>query len=152
MGLTSFLFFQCKTAFNVNTCHVISDTSQLLPPVRRWPSGNRKLLFCLLGNFGQALCIKSCHEDLILTRISHNYAGIGFIQEGSAGGSKLSEQTLQETAIFGPKASLKEVPFLLFWWETYPQTPPPPPEFLPICKYNSWKKLHVTDLSKMDIL
>ena len=28
----SFLFFQCKTAFNANTCHVISNISQLLPP------------------------------------------------------------------------------------------------------------------------
>ena len=43
-----------------------------------------------MGSFGQALC----HEDLILTRKSHNCAGIAFIQGDSAGGSKLSEQTL----------------------------------------------------------
>ena len=42
------------------------------------------------------------------------------------------------------------LPYLLFWWETYPQTFSS--EFLSICEYNSWKKLHVTDLSKMDIL
>ena len=47
-----------------------------------------------MGNFGQALCIRSCHEDLILTRKSHNWAGIAFIQGDSAGGSKLIEQTL----------------------------------------------------------
>ena len=47
-----------------------------------------------LGNFGRALCIRSCHEDLLLTRKSHNCAGIAFIQGDSAGGSKLIEQTL----------------------------------------------------------
>ena len=30
MGV-NFLFFQGKTAFNINTCHVISNISQLLP-------------------------------------------------------------------------------------------------------------------------
>ena len=30
MGVTSFLFFQSKTAFNINTCQVISNISQLL--------------------------------------------------------------------------------------------------------------------------
>ena len=29
-----------------------------------------------MGNFGQALCIRSCHEDPILTRKSHNCAGV----------------------------------------------------------------------------
>ena len=38
--------------------------------------------------------MRSCHEDLILTRKSHNCAGIAFIQGDSAGGSKLIEQTL----------------------------------------------------------
>ena len=47
-----------------------------------------------LGNFGQALCIRSCHEGLILTRKSHNCFGIAFIQGDSAGGSKLIEQTI----------------------------------------------------------
>ena len=51
-------------------------------------------VFYPLDNFGQALCIRSCHEDLILTRKSHNWAGIAFIQEDSAVGSKLIEQTL----------------------------------------------------------
>ena len=96
MGLISFLFFQCKTAFNVNTCHVIPNTSQLLPSVQCSPPGNCSnltIVFHPLGNFGQALCIRSCHEDLILTRKSHNCAGIAFIQGDSAGGSKLIEQT-----------------------------------------------------------
>ena len=52
------------------------------------------IVFYLLGNFGQALLIRSCHEDVILTRKSHNWTGIAFIQGDSAGGSKLIEQTL----------------------------------------------------------
>ena len=52
-----------------------------------------------MGNFGQALCIRSCHEDLILTRKSHNCAGIAFIQGDSAGGSKLIEQTLSNEIV-----------------------------------------------------
>ena len=69
MALISSFFFQCKTAFNVNV-NVISNISQLLPPVRCWPSKNSKLLivFYPLGNFGQAVCISWCHEDLILSR------------------------------------------------------------------------------------
>ena len=51
---------------------------------------NLTIVFYPLGNFGQA----SCHEDLILTRKSHNCSGIAFIQGDSAGGSKLIEQTL----------------------------------------------------------
>ena len=92
----SFLFFECKTAFNVNTCHVISNISQLLPPdhLKIANCFNLTIVFYPLGNFGQALCIKSCHEDLILTRKSHNCGGIAFIQGDSAGGSKLIEQTL----------------------------------------------------------
>ena len=56
---------------------------------------NLTIVFYPLGIFGQVLCIRSCHKDLILTRKSHNYAGIAFIQGDSAGGSKLIEQTLQ---------------------------------------------------------
>ena len=55
---------------------------------------NLIIVFYTLGNFEQALCIRSCHEDLILTRKSHNCSGIAFIQGDSAGGSKLIEQTL----------------------------------------------------------
>ena len=44
--------------------------------------------------------MRSCHEDLILTRKSHNYAGIAFFQGDSAGGSKLTEQTLQNSVLF----------------------------------------------------
>ena len=56
---------------------------------------NFTIVLYLLGNFGQAMCIRSCHEDLVLTRKSHNCAGIAFIQGDSAGGSKVIEQTLQ---------------------------------------------------------
>ena len=99
MGLISLLFFQCKTAFNVNTCHVISNISQLLPllDVDHLEITNRSdltIVFYPLGNFGQALCIRLCHEDMILTRKSHNCAGIEFIQGDSAGGSKLIEQKI----------------------------------------------------------
>ena len=55
---------------------------------------NLTIVFFPLGNFGQSLCIRSCHEDLILTRKSHNCAGIAFIQGDPARGSELSEQTL----------------------------------------------------------
>ena len=60
---------------------------------------NLTTVFYPLGNFGQALCLRSCHEDLILTRKSHNCAGFAFIQGDSAGGSKLIEQTLPSELI-----------------------------------------------------
>ena len=56
---------------------------------------NLTIVFYPLGNFGQALCIRSCHEDLIMTRKSHNCVGIAFIQGGPAGGSKLTGQALR---------------------------------------------------------
>ena len=55
---------------------------------------NLSIVFYLVGSFGQALFIRSCHEDAILTRKSHNHAGTAFVQGDSAGGSKLIEQTL----------------------------------------------------------
>ena len=101
MGLISFLFFQYKTALNVDTCHVISNiTSHSCFPLfdvdhlDMANCSNLTIVFYPLGNFGQALCIRSCREDLIFTRKSHNYAGIAFNQGDSAGGSKLTEQTL----------------------------------------------------------
>ena len=106
MELISFLFFQCKTAFNVNTCHVISKASHSCFPLfdvdhpEIANCSNVTIVFYPLGNFGQAMC----HKDLILTRKSHNCAGIAFIQGDSAGGSKLIEQTLRalvsETRVF----------------------------------------------------
>ena len=100
MGLISFLFFQCKTAFNLNTCHVISNISQLFPlfdvdHMEIASCSNLTTVFYPLGNFGQVWCIRSCHEDLILTRKSHNCAGIAFIQGDPASDSRLIEQTLQ---------------------------------------------------------
>ena len=59
---------------------------------------NLIIVFYPLDIFGQALCIRSCHEDLILTRKNHNCSGIAFIQGDSAGGSKLIEQTLHRAA------------------------------------------------------
>ena len=40
------------------------------------------------------MLIRSCHEDVILTRKSHNCAGTASVQGDSAGGSKLIEQTI----------------------------------------------------------
>ena len=103
MGLISFLFFQGKTAFNVNTCHVISNITfnSCFPlfdvdHLEIANCYNLTIVFYPLANFGQALCIRSCHEDLILTRKSHNCSGIAFIQGDSAGDSKLIEQTLPD--------------------------------------------------------
>ena len=54
-----------------------------------------KIANCLLSfTLWAILGIRSCQEDLILTRKSHNCSGIAFIQGDSAGGSKLIEQTL----------------------------------------------------------
>ena len=52
-----------------------------------------------MGDLGQALFIRSCHEDVIFTRKSHNCDGTAFVQGDSAGGSKLTEQTLRIFAV-----------------------------------------------------
>ena len=136
MGLMSFLFFQCKTAFNVNTCHVISKISQLFPlfDVDLLEIANCSditIVFYPLGSFGQALCTRSCHEDLLLTWKSHNCAKIAFIQGESAGDSKLSEQTLADvvfaylhfniplTSLIGLAVEMYRMKRLLNFLETY---------------------------------
>ena len=100
MGLISFLFFQCKTAFNMNTCHLMSNISQLLPPFWYWWSGNSRLLQLsivsyLLGDLGQA----SCYADITFTRKSHNCSGTAFVLGDSAGGSKFNKQTLTKGTV-----------------------------------------------------
>ena len=60
--------------------------------IDRLKIANCSLSFYPLGNFRQA----SCNEDLILIRKSHNCSGIEFIRGDSAGGSKLTEQTLND--------------------------------------------------------
>ena len=58
---------------------------------------NLDIVFYLLGDFGQALFIRSCLEDLILTRKSHNCSVTAFVHSGdSAGGSKLIKRILLE--------------------------------------------------------
>ena len=90
MGLISFLVFQCRTAFDVDyglprdLKHLtLSDVDNL--EIANY--SNLTTVFYPLGNFRQALCIRSCHEDLVLTRKSHNCphncAGIAFIQGDS---------------------------------------------------------------------
>ena len=48
----------------------------------------------LLGYFWNTFT-RSCDEDMISTRKSHNCAGTAFVQGYFVGGSKLIEQTLQ---------------------------------------------------------
>ena len=83
----------------MHTCHVISDISDLSPPfeidhleiVNYCTLG---IVYYLLGDLGQALFIRSCHENVILARKMGNWAGTAFSQGDSAGGSKLIEQSL----------------------------------------------------------
>ena len=79
-----------------HSCFLLFDVDHLIIA----NCSNLTIVFYPLGSFGQALCIRSCYEDLILTRKSHNCAGIAFIQGDSAGGSKLSEQTLEPITKF----------------------------------------------------
>ena len=77
---------------------MISDTSELIPAfdidhVETVNCSNSSIVHCLLSDFGQALFMRSCHEDVSLARKSHNWAGTAFVQEDPAGGSKLTEQT-----------------------------------------------------------
>ena len=48
---------------------------------------NFSIAYYFLGEHGQALFTRSCHEDVILTRKSHNCAGTAFVQRDSACGS-----------------------------------------------------------------
>ena len=66
---------------------------------RNFPVGRRVFLTsssCLRS----LLLIRSRHEDVILTRKSHNCAGTAFVQGDPTGGSKLIEQTLQTASYF----------------------------------------------------
>ena len=47
-----------------------------------------------LGDFGQTLFIRLCHEDVILAINSPNCTGKAFVQGDSAGASNLIEQSL----------------------------------------------------------
>ena len=88
----------------MNTCHVISNPLQLLP---RFNVDNLEIANCpnlsivcyFWGDVGQELFTRSCYEDVILTKKSHNCAGTAFVQGDSAGGSKLIEQTLRAAVI-----------------------------------------------------
>ena len=67
----------------------------ILFPLNRFTWGLNQIVCYLSGDLGQALFIRSCHEDAFFTRKSHNCAETAFAQGDSAGGSKLTEQTLQ---------------------------------------------------------
>ena len=98
MGLISFFSFSTKLLLMLilatlsQTCHSgfpLFDVDHL----EIANCSNLTIVYYPLGNFGQAFCRRLCHEDLILTRKSHNCAGMAFIQRDTAGGSKLIEQT-----------------------------------------------------------
>ena len=122
MGLISFLFFQYKTAFNVNTSPVIPNISHCFPlfnvdHLETANCSNLTIVFYPLDNFGQALCIRSCHEDLILTRKSHNCARIAFIQ-----GSKLIEWSFKRIQKSGFVCAGFQQSFLDTLYLTSPQS------------------------------
>ena len=58
---------------------------------------------------------RSCHEDLILTRKSHNCSGIAFTHGGTAGGSKLIEQTLPCSQYSKSKDMVRQTHEGTFW-------------------------------------
>ena len=90
MGLVSFLFFHYKLLLILilatrsqtsYSCFPLFDVDHL----EIGNCSNLTTVFHTLGNFEPALCIRLCHEDLILTRKSHNCVGIAFIQGTSMG-------------------------------------------------------------------
>ena len=100
MELISFTFFQCKTTFGINTCHLMSNVSLLLPlfyvdHLEIANCSNLSTVYYLLGDFGRELFIGPCHEDVVLTRKSHSCDRTAFVSGNSAGGSKLKKQALQ---------------------------------------------------------
>ena len=53
------------------------------------------MVYNLLGDLGQALFIRSCHEDVIFTKKSNN-VGTAFVQGDSVVGSKLTLHCIAE--------------------------------------------------------
>ena len=92
MGLISFFSFCCKTAFDFakllltsHSCFSLFDINYL----EIANCSNKSIVFYLYCDFLQALFVRSCHEDVILTKKSHNCTGTAFFQGNSAGGSRL---------------------------------------------------------------
>ena len=115
-GVISFLSFQCKTAFNINTCHVISTCRSCFPlfdtdDLEIANCSIKALCFTFWAILGKHCLIKSCHEYVILTRKSQNCAGTAFVQGDSAGGSKLIEQTLPKYHLYFKLSSLGKIFF-----------------------------------------
>ena len=54
-------------------------------------SSNLTIVFYPLSNFGQALCIRSCHENLILTRKVHvpNFGGLSGSEDRGGGDNSI---------------------------------------------------------------
>ena len=98
MGLISFLFIPYKTTFSIQTpardpkYHFLINIDHL-KIVNCFFIYLLRFVHYILGDFGQTLFIRSCHDDVILTRKKHNCTGTAFIQGDSEGGSKLIEQT-----------------------------------------------------------
>ena len=70
----------------MNTCHLISNWLKHLTVASLFDIDTLEIAHCSkhcllpLGNLGQALIIRSCHEDVIFTRKSHDCAGTEFVQ------------------------------------------------------------------------
>ena len=65
-----------------------------------------------IADCSKLLFIRSCHEDVIFTGKSHNFAGTAFVQGDSVGGSKLTEQTLLKCKIFIAMATFSVLTFI----------------------------------------
>ena len=99
MELISFLFFHWKLLLILTLATWYQTFHSYSPPPSLFDTdhteiANLIIVFYLLGDCGQALFIRSCHEDVILTRKSHNFAWTAFVQGDSRGGSKLIERNL----------------------------------------------------------
>ena len=84
----SILFFKIKDPFDGRSFSMCSHDPFF---------GTNKNRILKNGSCERAL--RSCHEDVIFTRKSHNCAGTAFVQVDSAGGSKLIEQTLHTVSL-----------------------------------------------------
>ena len=83
--LTLAIWFQtyrsCVPLFHIDNLEIANYSS-------------KNIVFNFLGDFGQAMWMRSCHEDMILIRRSHNCTGTACVQGDSASCSNLTEQTL----------------------------------------------------------
>ena len=97
----------------MNTCHLSQKSLNCfalfdVDDLEIADCSGKALFVTYLGDLGQVLIIRLCHEDVIFTRKSHNCAGTAFVQGNSAGGSKLTEQTLIPATCYSSMQSYRE--------------------------------------------